>query len=352
MISLVEIIVLMEKIIYNEVLSIGKNCFVASGLGKNGFRSFSGPFDWCVTTMQCVMHYLKTDFSDFLLRENLKIVANNPHIFYDVTTGMMFNHDLNNNLDDEFDNIKIKYQRRIDKFKEALNKGACLVRFVFDKNELDWIVANNDRCKQVLKQYNIINNFVYVIHKKLTIPSDAGFVYFIYDDSLLTGMVRDKLRNSFECIDNNALNVYLAEHYSLEKRKRNIIFDLKNEQKRTDKIELLKTKIKEINIDNTKIAYPIVIYGAADVGKSLYNEISEKVNVLGFIDKFPPSSQYFNKPIWGFSNYKYEEGSKIVLTPMTSHDVIIKDLVEHCHVPVNKIVSLEDWITEIKISKK
>lgn len=37
---------------------------------------------------------------------------------------------------------------------------------------------------------------------------------------------------------------------------------------------------------------------------------------------------------------------------MTSHDVIIKDLVEHCHVPVNKIVSLEDWITEIKISKK
>ena len=92
-----------------EVLLIGKNCFVASGLGKNGFRSFSGPFDWCVTTMQCVMHYLKTDFSDFLLRENLKIVANNPHIFYDVTTGMTFNHDLNNNLDDEFDNIKIKY---------------------------------------------------------------------------------------------------------------------------------------------------------------------------------------------------------------------------------------------------
>ena len=122
-------------------------------------------------------------------------------------------------------------------------------------------------------------------------------------------MVRDKLRNSFECIDNNALNVYLAEHYSLEKRKRNIIFDLKNEQKRTDKIELLKTKIKEINIDNTKIAYPIVIYGAADVGKSLYNEISEKVNVLGFIDKCPPSSQCFNKPIWGFSNYKYEEGA-------------------------------------------
>ena len=230
--SLLEIVILMEKIIYNEVLLIGKNCFVASGLGKNGFRSFSGPFDWCVTTMQCVMHYLKTDFSDFLLRENLKIVANNPHIFYDVTTGMTFNHDLNNNLDDEFDNIKIKYQRRIDKFKEALNKGACLVRFVFDQNEIDWIVANNDRCKKVLKQYNTINNFVYVIHKKLTIPSDAGFVYFIYDDSLLTGMVRDKLRNSFECIDNNALNVYLAEHYSLEKRKRNIIFDLKNEQKK------------------------------------------------------------------------------------------------------------------------
>ena len=42
-------------------------------------------------------------------------------------------------------------------------------------------------------------------------------------------MVRDKLRNSFEYIENDALNAYLAEHYSLEKRKRNIIFDLKNE---------------------------------------------------------------------------------------------------------------------------
>ena len=33
--SLLEIVILMEKIIYNEVLSIGKNCFVALGLGKN-----------------------------------------------------------------------------------------------------------------------------------------------------------------------------------------------------------------------------------------------------------------------------------------------------------------------------
>ena len=117
-------------------------------------------------------------------------------------------------------------------------------------------------------------------------------------------------------------------------------------KKRTDKIELLKIKIKEINVDNTKIAYPIVIYGVADVGKKLYNKISEKVNVLGFIDKFPTSSNYLNKPIWRFSDYKYEDGSKIILTPITSHDVIIKDLVEHCHVPVNNIISLEDWIIE------
>ena len=71
---------------------------------------------------------------------------------------MIFYHDLNNNLDDEFDNIKIKYQRRIDKFKEALNKGACLVRFVFDQNELDWIIVNNDGCKKYIKQYNVKKN--------------------------------------------------------------------------------------------------------------------------------------------------------------------------------------------------
>lgn len=336
----------MKKYIYNDVVSIGKNCLVASGLGKNGYRSFSGPFDWCDTTMQCVMHYLETDFSDFLLRENIKIDANNPYIFYDSITGMTFYHDLNNNLDDEFDNIKIKYQRRIDKFKEVLNKGACLVRFVFDQNELDWIIVNNDGCKKYIKQYNVINDIVYVIHKRLMIPNDVNFIYFFYNDPLFLGTGRELLRSSFDRIENDALNLYLAEHYSLEKRKRNIIFDLKNEQKRTDKIELLKIKIKEINVDNTKIAYPIVIYGVADVGKKLYNKISEKVNVLGFIDKFPTSSNYLNKPIWRFSDYKYEDGSKIILTPITSHDVIIKDLVEHCHVPVNNIISLEDWIIE------
>lgn len=336
----------MEKNIYNDVVSIGKSCLVASGLGKNGFRSFSGPFDWCITTMECVVHYLETDFSDFLLRENLKIVANNPHMFYDVITGIIFSHDLDNDLDNEFDNIKIKYKRRIAKFKKALNKGVCLVRFVLEQNELDWIAANNDRCEKIIKQYNVINNVVYVINKKLMIPDNVRFIHFLYDNSLPSGTGRKQLRSSFECIDNDALNIYLAEHYSLEKRKQNIIFDLQNEQKRSDKIELLKTKINEINVDNSKIVYPVVIYGAADAGRNLYNKISDKVNVLGFIDRFPTSSSYLNKPIWGFFNYKYEEGSKIVLTPITSHDVIIKDLVEHYHVPVKNIISLEDWIIE------
>ena len=54
-------------------------------------------------------------------------------------------------------------------------------------------------------------------------------IYFFYNDPLFLGTGRELLRSSFDRIENDALNLYLAEHYSLEKRKRNIIFDLKNE---------------------------------------------------------------------------------------------------------------------------
>ncbi len=42
---------------------------MAGSLAKHGFRSGAGPCDWCESDLKGVLHFMDTDFSDFLSKE-------------------------------------------------------------------------------------------------------------------------------------------------------------------------------------------------------------------------------------------------------------------------------------------
>ena len=101
-------------------------------------------------------------------------------------------------------------------------------------------------------------------------------------------------------------------------------------------------------IDRTEFSkknnkYPIVIYGASDIGAHLFDSISDNFEIKCFIDKFFANNIFKDLPVYNLSNYKHEKDTIIVVTPVKFMDSIINDLVNKCHVPTKNIVSLIDF---------
>ena len=79
---------------FDYFISLGFTCPVASSMSKYGLRSFSGVFDWLITPdFGWVLHYIETDFKDFLLQENLERYDEYPLHFRYKQSGFRFLHE-------------------------------------------------------------------------------------------------------------------------------------------------------------------------------------------------------------------------------------------------------------------
>lgn len=135
---------------------------MASSLSKYGFRSKSYPFDWYHSNFRSVMHFIDTDFSDFLLKENLKVVPEKWPRFDDVKYDLRFSHDLKdeNNFDLEYPDIYNKYERRIERFRKDIQNPTCFLRAVWTDDELQYIINNQSYIEQIIKRSNEFNTSV------------------------------------------------------------------------------------------------------------------------------------------------------------------------------------------------
>lgn len=80
---------------FDYFISLGWFCGMAGSLAKHGFRSGAGPFDWCESDLKGVLHFMDTDFSDFLSKENLEEDLHNPFAYCDKKYNLLLNHDIN-----------------------------------------------------------------------------------------------------------------------------------------------------------------------------------------------------------------------------------------------------------------
>lgn len=136
---------------FSSFISLGSNCRTASALSKYGLRSFSGPFDWCISDfMKGVIPLLESDFEDFLSCENLRISEENDKVFDDIKYKIKFNHDVNRSLEEEYESIKEKYQRRIERFRQACKQSVCFVCTILNMESLRTIAENEDRIERAI----------------------------------------------------------------------------------------------------------------------------------------------------------------------------------------------------------
>jgi hypothetical protein len=173
-------------------ISLGIDCYPATQLRKKGNKTFTFPFDWCITPMNSVLYHFETDFVDFLMFDNLvylepierQLVADGIDIdetIQDIITpvicmktGSLFPHDFSINGKDDYDKVKEKYNRRITRMYD-----------MFDSTENEFVFVAWHK-PMTPKQIN--NSWRMVTYRSV----NEKFANDLSDKSIFTGW-QDKL---------------------------------------------------------------------------------------------------------------------------------------------------------------
>lgn len=286
---------------FDHIVSLGWTCGVAAAMSKNGFRENSGPFDWMLSDLPIVLHFLENSFEGYLDRRYLKV--NSESVFED-TRGIYYNHDCKKDLNKEYDSIYEKYQKRIQRFSQY--KNICFIRSIRTQKEIEYIKQNEAYIRKVIGK----NEIIFLAARYLDMDG-VPFKYYILDICSYQGNYRTGLRDTFDKTE--GLIEYLIENYPADKRKENLFFDLKKEDKVISnysaksyialekkafddvdrvyrRLRVLEENIKLIKqLDKTdfkkiKLPQEVDIYGTGDVGELLYEKIKDICKIRCFID--------------------------------------------------------------------
>ena len=156
---------------YYPIISLGNNCQVAYQLRVHGLRYEAFPFDWIICPFEALIALIENGFENFLAPEYLVFVQNEKekHIlntFY----GIKFLHDfkLNPNFMDDYEKIKITYERRIKRFYQKLGEPAraLVIRRKISKEQAIQL-------RQVLqKQFPLVDFLLLAVDNTLEIKGD------------------------------------------------------------------------------------------------------------------------------------------------------------------------------------
>ncbi len=327
---------------FSNFVSLGGSCYTASSMSKYGLRSWSGPFDWLVSNdFEWILHYLENDFADFLLRENLDRWNGYAGKFRDKKSGFIFQHDEEYPFEEEYDKLRLKYQKRINKFLEEIKKPTCFLRFTADAHEMEYISNNSNYIKGVIKSKNEHNEIVFLVRDTIEYSETISFRHYILSikHAGKNAPTREELRNAFDGSD--AFLEYCASNYNSLELMRNIIFDHKKEERFRQDQARYHTLIKLLEFDFSQIQFPeeIIIYGAGNIGKYLYQKVKGKCRIRCFVDQ-EKDGVIDGIPIMKLEEIDADENINVVVTPTYDFANIFEKVKAHCSKAV--VDSLDD----------
>lgn len=347
---------------FENIISLGCNCVVASSLSKNGFREYSSPFDWgCFKYKDSVLMALKNDFKDWFELENLRQPKDaHAHEIFDEKYRILFNHEITNQdtLENVYPKVKEKYNRRIARFKNKIKQPSLFIRYVDNLNEINEIVECEDELSDILMKFNPENRVIYIIPYEFFSqnPQKINSKYFIMNERanlFKTASVADNLRDYFD--QNSELIDYLISNYSPEKRRNNLIFDLKQENQKLKEwinnniTRGMKSNIETLlnirnsmemrlniwkmiaNIDFSTIKFPdkIRIYGFGAIGRFFYKYAKDYCTISEIIDSNPRESSFDGIPEVLLNCADKENHDLIVITPSHDYDAIVSTIYDY-----------------------
>lgn len=340
-----------EVEMFSSIISLGWACTTAASMSKYGFRSWSGPFDWIWSkNLQCVMNCMEDSFSGFLRKENLEHYGEEKGEFVDRNNGFVFIHDTEYPFESRYNDLKQKYQRRIDRFLDESTRGSCFLRTVYGVEELNYIMENSQYIRKIIKNRNPENEIVFLIRKGLKIPEGFPFLYYIMPNQH-SGESHELLRSWFDDADD--FLEFCASNYSAVNMMRNSAFDRKKEEKRyqsllTSKLTLqsrynLLLKIEDFDFSTIRIPETIFIYGAGNIGRIFYQKIKGRCSVQCFIDQ-KVSGEIDGIKIMRLDGVHFEERVNIIVTATYDFEKIHKEIMTYCDNAA--VISLETIVSD------
>ncbi len=125
--------------IFNLVFSLGAACSCANTLKGMGLRNMSSPFDWLYgSSFEARIDLLLNNFENFMNKEDLIYSGKQESISCDIykntRTNITFNHDFISNIpfDTSYTMVKSKYDRRIKRLLELIDKASSLLIVYMD----------------------------------------------------------------------------------------------------------------------------------------------------------------------------------------------------------------------------
>lgn len=123
----------MKYEVYDHVISLGDSCQVAYQLGRLGLRYASYPFDWLFTIEDdIVLNALDTDFSEWLLKENLvEEISNTEHLkIIDKKYGAIHQHIFpkEKTWEESYGEVKQVVDKRVKRLLSLKGKKLLFVR--------------------------------------------------------------------------------------------------------------------------------------------------------------------------------------------------------------------------------
>lgn len=294
---------LKKDVIFKNFISLGRACGTAGSLQKNGYRSFSGPFDWYGTeNFKSVLNVIETDFVDFMKKENLRLDEHDSKVFIDEKYGFRYNHDVKQDFETEYDGIYKKYMRRVEKFKEEIQYPTCFVRAVSSKEEIDYIECHHFYINEVIKKGNKNNIIVFLLLDNMPILHQE-ICYRLYISKYIgefheTRAMFDKAKELLEFCD---------KHYDKQKKIENKIFDRRSMTPERIAQEVMWLQDKNDNaLDGAIRALcrykKFYIWGAGKYGTLLTEYFAEhNLKVEGIIDSNEEKQGLFVKDIEVFN---------------------------------------------------
>lgn len=175
---------------YVNYISLGYFCGIAQDLEKLGLRNFSSPFDWGISSFSNVITAIDNHFDNFMNYDNLSQSVSCKKHYCDEVYKFYFFHDFSEykTLDDQYDSVKEKYDRRIRRFLKRIESPTLFIRYIsseevdeFGKSvELGWIEQNYQYIISVLKKFNSENDIVFIGDE--SVKSESIKVYQVVRD--------------------------------------------------------------------------------------------------------------------------------------------------------------------------
>lgn len=222
---------------YRHIISLGHFCSVASEIERFGFRDKSYPLDWVLSkSFESVVKLINNRFGDYLKEDYLYQSPSIRWQYRNMEYNIEFVHDFSEwkSFDSQIEEVRQKYQRRINGFYKAIQEPTLFIRYVCNEKELRFIQDNYHSIVEMLRSYNTNNSIVFIANRELQGINDDGFAFKIYfvapdENDTVSRKFLDSVGDLVEYIDQH--------YYSGEVKNSNLEF-YQNKQRKKKRAKL------------------------------------------------------------------------------------------------------------------